>query len=702
MKNSFKALLVLAGIIIFAAFFYIGVSLTETTPKVAQFFSGINSWEYRVQGQTVVYYSDQKEMGRLGYQREYSEDFPKFLKDAVVAVEDRRFYQHSGVDSKGIGRAIYNNLKTFSKAEGASTITQQLARTLFLTNEKSYIRKVKEIFIATAIEGKYTKDAILNMYMNEVYMGRGCSGITCAANSYFNKEPAQLNKAEMTMLAGIIQSPEHYSPDRNMEGLKIRQQMVVDILVEQELLTAAEGEAIMKQKLNIKPFKQNNTKHPYYMAYLSNFLENTVGAQKVYAGGLKIYTTINSAMQTAAEASVVNNANSFKNRGITARDIALVSIDPVTGGITAMVGGVNFERNQINMAVSPRQPGSAIKPLYYAAAINEGIIKPDTMLNNRQRDFGGGYNPDNYSASPEKVTVKQALVQSYNVASVEVMNQLGVDKAAKYLIDYGIKTLDKQDHNLALALGGMSKGISPLQVASAYCIFPAQGRHEEPFSVLKIVDASNKVLYDDRSGSKQVLKTSTAATMDSMLKAVVNEGTGKNAWIALKSGGKTGTTEGRSSKKTSQDLWYVGYTAELVTAVWVGNSDSSEIQGYGTYGGTVAGPVWRDYMNSLIYKSVFREQPYVAPVEEAPVEVPSETPAAPETTIPPEGTPSGTNPDPNSPPVPDPGKDPNQSQGPDPADPNEVVDPNQVETLAPPADPGPAKEPARQNSSVSS
>jgi penicillin-binding protein 1A len=337
-KTSLKVLLGFAGVVIFVAFFFLGVSLTQTTPKVVQFFSGINSWQYRIQEQTVVYYSDGTEMGRLGYQREYSEDFPKFLKDAVVAVEDRRFYQHHGVDSKSIGRAIYTNLKTLSKAEGASTITQQLARTLFLTTEKSYVRKVKEIFIATAIEGKYTKEAILNMYMNEVYMGRGCSGIACAANSYFGKEPSQLNKAEMTMLAGIIQSPEHYSPDRNMEGLKKRQQMVVDILVEQNLLTAAEGKSIMNQKLNIKPAKHNITKHPYYMAYLSKFLEDTVGAQKLYGGGLKIYTTINSVMQTAAENAVVNNANSLKNRGITAKDIALVSIDPVTGGITAMVG----------------------------------------------------------------------------------------------------------------------------------------------------------------------------------------------------------------------------------------------------------------------------------------------------------------------------------------------------------------------------
>ncbi len=518
MKIWLKALIGLAGLLIFALCFYIGISLTQTTPKVAQFFSGINSWEYRIQEQTVVYYADSKVMGKLGYQRQYSEDFPKFLKEAVVAVEDRRFYQHSGFDAKSIGRAIYNDLKAGSKAEGASTITQQLARTIFLSTEKSYIRKIKEIFIATAIEGKYTKEAILNMYLNEIYTGRGCSGMACAANTYFGKDISSLNKAEMTMLAGIIQSPEFYSPDSNMEGLKMRQQTVVDILVEQEIISAAEGKTIMNQKLTIKPFSQNPNNHPYYMTYLSSLLKDMVGAQKLYGGGLKIYTTIDSRMQTSAEASVTSNANSFKSRGIIAKDVALVSVDPSTGGIKAMVGGVQWDKNQINMANTPRQPGSAIKPLYYAAALNEGIIKADTILNNKQRDFGGGYNPHNYSASPEKATARQGLVHSYNVASVEVLNKLSVAKAVKYLADYGITTVDKEDHNLAaLGLGGMSRGISPLQLASAYSVFPAQGRHEEAFTVIKIVDASNKVLYEDRSGSKRVISSSAAAAMDKQL-----------------------------------------------------------------------------------------------------------------------------------------------------------------------------------------
>jgi len=608
MKLLVKLGVLAAAVFLFAFFFYIGVSLTQTTPKVANFFTGINSWEYQVQGQTVVYYADGSEMGKLGYQRQYKEDFPDFLEQAVVAVEDIRFYQHQGFDAKSIGRAIYNDLRAGSKAEGGSTITQQLARTLFLTNEKSFSRKIKELFIAVSIEDKYTKEAILNMYLNEIFIGRGCSGMAAGANTYFGKEVSQLNKAEMTILVGIIQSPGWYSPDTNLEGLKSRQQTVVDVLIEQGILSATEGQAILKQKLNFKAHQPYTSKHPYYMNYLSSVLEDKIGAQRLYGGGLKIYTTIDRQMQAAAESSVTSNANSFTRRGITARDIALASIDPRSGGVKAMVGGVSWSKNQVNMAVTPRQPGSVIKPLYYAAAIDEGVIKPDTVLNNKKRGFNG-YSPDNYSASPEKVTVREALVNSYNVASVEVLNQLGVEKAAKFLADCGITSLQKEDYNLAMGLGGMTKGISPLQMAAAYTMFPNQGKQPGIHTVTRVLDAKNKVIFKDETVSQRLISSGSAKTMDSILKAVVSAGTGSNARVAITSGGKTGTTEGAAGKNTSRDLWYVGYTSELVTAVWVGNSDNAEIKGFGTYGGTVAGPVWKDYMNRLINQGLFKEGP---------------------------------------------------------------------------------------------
>ncbi len=625
MKFLSRLGMMLAGLLIFVVCFYAGMSLTQSTPKVAKFVTGINNWEYEVQEQTAVYYSDGKKIGNLGYKREYSEDFPQFMKKAVVAVEDRRFYSHSGLDAKSIGRAIYRDILSRSKAEGASTITQQLARSIFLSNEKTASRKIKEIFIATAIEDKYTKEAILNMYLNEIYMGRGCTGMGIAARAYFGKEVADLNKAEITALVGIIQSPEYYQPDRNMEGLKKRQQTVVDVLVEQNLLTAEEGEQIVGQEINFQPYQQNMSAHPYYMAYLASQLEEMVGEQQLYHGGLRVYTTLDSRMQKAAEYAVQKQAGTFASRGITAQDVALVSIDPSTGRIKAMVGGVNWEKNQLNMAVLPRQPGSSIKPLYYAAAINEGVIEDGTELNNKQRSFNG-YMPKNYAASPDTTTVRQAIVNSYNVASVEVLNLLGVDKAVNYLKNYGITTIENQDLNLALGLGGMTRGISPLEMASAYCIFPAKGKHADYYTIDRIVDSKNDIVYQDRSTSKEVIGSSAAKTMDSILKDVVSYGTGTIARVSIRSGGKTGTTS------DSKDLWYLGYTSELVTAVWTGNSDNRPVGGNRVSGGGVSGLVWRDYMNRLISQGVLTAGGYEEPAEEEPAEeeIPPEEEVIPE------------------------------------------------------------------------
>ncbi|HPF20560.1 MAG TPA: PBP1A family penicillin-binding protein [Syntrophomonas sp.] len=629
MKFISKLLLAAGAILLFLMFFYTGVSLTQTTPKLAKFVTGISNWEYEVQGQTAVFYHDGKKMGNLGYQREYSEEFPKFMKDAVVAVEDKRFYEHSGFDSRSIGRAIYVNIRSGNKAEGGSTITQQLARTLFLSQEKTYWRKIKEVFIASAIEDKYTKDAILNMYLNEIYMGRGCTGMGIAARAYFGKDVFDLSKAEITALVGIIQSPEYYSPGKNLEGLKKRQQTVVNLLEEQGLLTAQEGQAIFQEELAFEPFRQSLSAHPYYMTYLARQLEKELGAQKLYQGGLKIYTTIDNRMQKAAEYAVVKQAATFAARGITAQDVALVAIEPQTGAVRAMVGGVEWDKNQINMAVEPRQPGSAIKPLYYAAAINEGVIQADTKLNNKPRSFNG-YTPNNYAVSPEETTVRLAIVNSYNVASVEVLDMLGVNKAIKYLEKYGITSITKEDHNLALGLGGMSNGISPMEMASAYTMFANGGTISPCYSIERLVGNNGETLYAGRGSAKKVVDSSTAATMDSILKSVVAYGTGTPAQISIRSGGKTGTTT------QSRDLWFMGYTSQLSTAVWVGNSNNQPVGGSRVSGGGTSALVWRDFMNRLISQGVLSVPSNQEPLEQAPVQEETPTEEEPLEELPPD------------------------------------------------------------------
>lgn len=602
MRKLSKTTLILVGVLIFIVSFLLGIGLTQSTPRLLLLATGINNWEYQAREQSVLISSDGQELARLGYKRVYSEEFPIFLQQAVVAVEDRRFYQHGSVDSRGIVRAITNNLKAGSKAEGGSTITQQLARTLFLSQEKTYTRKIKEALIATAIEEKFSKDAIFNMYLNEIYMGRGSSGIATAARYYFGKDIFSLNQAEICILVGMIQAPEYYSPDRNFAGLKARQEIVINILQEQGILSMEEAGLLKKQAVHIKGYEPEKQKYPYINAYITPQLEEILGIQGLYQGGVKIYLTIDSRMQKAAERAVRNHANSFAYRGITAGDVALVSVEPQSGSIKAMVGGVNYEKNQLNMVVWPRQPGSAIKPLYYAAAINEGIITPDTELNNKARDFGG-YKPKNYSWAPEKTNVREALVNSYNIASVEILNRLGIEQACKYLEAFGISSLQPEDKTLALGLGGMNKGISPLQMAAAFAVFADKGMYHDYFCIDRIEDPSGEIVYAGESGSRRVLSSDTTAKMDAMLKDVVSYGTGNSASIAVKSAGKTGTTS------DSRDLWYLGYTQDLATAVWVGNSDGKAVSGYGSYGGSVSAPLWRDYMNALFYSYLLKEKP---------------------------------------------------------------------------------------------
>ncbi|HPR92690.1 MAG TPA: PBP1A family penicillin-binding protein [Syntrophomonadaceae bacterium] len=639
----------------------VGATITDATPKILLYATGINNWEYQPRGQTVVYYSDGQEMTRLGYQRIFSEEFPQFIKDAVVAVEDRRFYEHAGFDAKGIGRAIWVNIKAGSKAEGGSTITQQLARTMFLGNEKTYTRKIKEVLIASAIEEKYSKDAILNMYLNEVFMGRGSSGIATGARIYFNKDVTGLDEAEMSLLVGMIQAPEFYSPDTNYTGLKKRQAVVIDTLIGQGIIDSARGEAIKAQTVYFRSYKPDFSQHPYLVTYLTYLLEEQLGAKYLYMGGLSIHTSINRNMQSAAENTVASQVRSLSSRGINAQDAALVSVEPATGAIRAYVGGADFNRNQINMANQPRQPGSAIKPLYYAGALNEGKIYPDTKLNNKPRQFGE-FRPENNSASsPETTDVREALINSYNVASVEVLNLLGLEEGVDYIEKFGVTTIAEADKNLALALGGMSKGISPLQMAAAFAVFPNQGVYQEPYIIKTITDVNGKIIYDRQPQSHIVITRTVAGLMNEILQQAVRYGTGSSAAIAVASAGKTGTTT------DSRDLWYVGYIDELATAVWVGNSDNTAVTGYRTYGGAVAAPIWRDYMNKLYYNYWLEQKPVPQEVTEP---LPEENEEPEEN---PEETNEETNPE-------------NPEETPDNTEPELPGMPDESETTAPPAE----------------
>jgi len=651
--NWLKALL--TAVLIFAGFFILGAGLQV---GLSQYLlqGGLKQYTYQPPTQTALYTADNETLMQFGYERLQLDHYPDLLKKSVVAVEDRRFYTHSGIDPQGMLRALWVDIKLGKKAQGASTITQQLARTLFLTNEKTMMRKTREIVIATALEKKYEKDEILTMYLNEIYMGRGVSGVGAAAKKYLDKDVDELSISEIAYLIAMIASPERYSPDHDFAALKKRQATVLGVMLQDNLITAEQASTAKEvpvfvvnkadQEVSLYPgsgpgaihFTRDigrKMQHPYFTVYILNYLKSEYGEDAVYRGGLKVYTTMDSRMQDAAEEAM---AKEPWKEVAKARDAALVSVEPGTGAVRALIGGVDFNVNQINMALTPRQPGSAIKPLIYAAAIDDNLIDDNTVLNNRPHDFGGGYTPRNDNATyPEEVTARQALVKSYNVASVEVLDRLGVRKARRYLEQMGVTSLTSDDNNLAMGLGGLTKGISPLQMAAAYAALDDQGIWAEPYSIERIEDENGTILYEHALNSRQVISSDASRLITSMLRAVVSYGTGSNAQISIPSAGKTGTTSGR------RDLWFVGYTSRLSTAVWVGNSDNSSTGAGAAYGGRACAPVWRNYYQSLLAQGLLETTPgdewpeAPLPEDDTPKETPVEPPIGNGEPLPPDG-----------------------------------------------------------------
>ena len=528
----------------------------------------------------------------------YSE-MPEMLVNAMVSVEDRRFYSHNGVDLFGIGRAFFKNIASGNlKGQGASTITQQITRELFLSQERTFERKIKEIFIAMELEKKYDKHEILEMYLNEVYFGHGAYGIEEAAQTYFAKSTKDLTTAEISLLVGLPQSPSGYDPYYHMDKAKNRQSGVLASMVRDGLITQEEADEIFAQEivLNNSNAGKNSRyyKHPYFTSWVISKLENQYG-DKIYSAGWKIYTTIDSEIQTKAEQIIKEDAKNFST-SINARDIALATVNPTTGELMLMVGGADFEKNQINMAVRPRQPGSSMKPYVYATGIDLGKITDSTLFLDEEIDING-YAPQNYDHSHLGwITTRTALMKSNNIAAVKAANIIGTKNIQTYAKNLGITTLTTQDYGLSMAIGGLYKGISPLEQATAYGAFANGGNLIPTYYISKITDRFGTTLYKASPKSHRVLKQETADSMADMLLSVVDSGTGGSAQISgYQVAGKTGTTD------DARDLWFVGFTKNASTAVWVGNTDNEKLY-RGASSGTNSGRVWKKVMTEYLKK----------------------------------------------------------------------------------------------------
>jgi len=514
---------------------------------------------------------------------------PAMVKNAFIAIEDQRFYSHSGVDFIGILRALYRDLMAKSIVQGGSTITQQLAKMLFLKPEKNVARKIKEAIISAQIEKRYTKDEILGMYLNKAYFGARSYGIEAAAQTYFGKPVTDLSLAEAAMLAGLQRAPATYSPFRNSEKTSMRRQLVLKKMLENGFISLNQYQHANEEPLPLAPHHRKY-EAPYFIEVLRQQLEARYG-DKLYTSGLKIYSTIDYSLQQAAEAAVRNGVKLIEKRVKPEVQAALVAIDPWDGSIKAMVGGNDFWETQFNRAtLALRQPGSAFKPFVYTAALEGGMSPEDKILDGPVVFPGATHNstwaPKNYDHRYYGlVPLKTALALSLNTATVRLASRVGIAKIISLAKRCGIKsTLEPY---LPIALG--ASDVTLLDLTAAYGVF-ATGRKTEPLTYKRILNREGIPVEEVHPSSEEVLAQDTLDKIKELLRAVIETGTAVKAKELRKMVyGKTGTTNNFS------DAWFIGFDDNLVVGVWVGRDDHKPI-GRRETGAQAALPIWMDFM----------------------------------------------------------------------------------------------------------
>ena len=527
---------------------------------------------------------------------------PQNLQNAFVAAEDVRFYEHHGIDPRGILRAIFSNVVSGNATgQGGSTITQQLARNAFLTQEQTLKRKLLEVVLAFEIENKYTKKQILEMYMNQIYFGQGCYGVETASHVYFGKDAKDLSLPQCAMLAGLPNSPNYYSPFRSLEAAKYRQAIVLDQMAKYGYITeaqAAEAKAADVGLASPEAAKSTGSTASYFINYVIQAISDKYDSDAIYKEGLQVYTTLNLDMQKEAEKVMAANlpdGNKDAN-GLTQPQGALLTLEVGTGHVKAMVGGRGEDHfNRATQMV--RQPGSAFKPFVYLTAF-ENKFSPYDTVSNESKTYPGGWTPKNYGGtSGGKVTLEEALVHSMNIPTIDLADKVGMSKVLDTAEACGISTLVKDgkstDNNLAASIGGLTNGVSMIDMAKAYSVFANNGKLVEPMVILKVIDRNGNVLEDNSAPKegKQVVDEVSVHRLTCILEEVISRGTGGNAMIGRPMAGKTGTTD------DEHDAWFVGYTPEMVTAVWIGDDTSSNA---GYTGGTVPAAIWREFMSQAL------------------------------------------------------------------------------------------------------
>ncbi|MRR16022.1 MAG: PBP1A family penicillin-binding protein [Deltaproteobacteria bacterium] len=539
-----------------------------------------------------VFDSQSRFVGRILPEKRYwvtIDHIPVFLQNALVAIEDARFYQHRGIDVRGITRALVKDVIKGRMAEGGSTITQQLIKNKYFSNEKTIQRKLKEGILAVEYEGKYTKKQILEMYFNEVYFGNGAWGLVQAARLYFDKNPPELTEAECALLAGIPKAPTRYNPLTNFPAARDRKNLILKRMAELKMITPGRAKRLTAQRIIFL----RSDEAPYYLSHIRSKLSERYGSEIIELGGLDVIAAMDLDLQRLAQRVLKEGVRKVSSE----LQGALVSLDPSTGDVLAAVGGTDFKQSPYNRAFfAKRQPGSAVKPLIYAAALDKGI-KAGSMWNDDPVSYIRGNNetwkPRNYgNRHYGSLSLRQALAYSNNVITVKLLEDIGVRDFVAFAGNLGLPLREPND--LSLALG--TDEVTLIELMLAYCPLATGGERPEPRTMMRIYDRGRSLWTEIPPAIAPVLSPAVAYVTTSMLKDVLIYGTAKSLRGFSQvhpAAGKTGTTD------DYRDAWFIGYTPRMITGVWTGY-DKPTPMGAGFTGGAICAPVWEQFMRTAL------------------------------------------------------------------------------------------------------
>jgi len=547
---------------------------------------------------TLVYSADGVLLGRVFRENRTNvplNDIPRNLRNATIAIEDRRFYEHSGVDMRGVARAVYANLRGHRLTQGGSTITQQLARNVYLTQRRTIQRKIQEIFLAILIERNFSKDRILELYLNQVFYGSGAFGVQAASRVYFGKDVKELDLSECALIAGLPQEPSGKCPHRNLPAALDRRDVVLAKMAQEGYISQQQCREAQTEKIHIVPRRggRNAYKAPHFVDYVVKQLRDRYGDDVLFGGGMRVYSTLNYKMQLVAEHALRENARINKTYR-HATEGCFIALDPTNGAILAMVGSVDPKSEFNRCTQAGRQPGSSFKAFVYTAALEAGM-KPTSIVDDTRDSFpaGGGkwWTPRNYDGKyMGHVTMEKAVAYSLNMAAIHTAKKVGIRNVIKYARLLGITS--PLEPYLPTAIGGIP-GVHPIEMASAYCTFANDGVRVAPMAIARITNSRGELLEESSIDAQQVISKEINSGMDKLFRAVVTYGYGRGASCVKDARGKTGTTN------DDHDVWFIGYVPKKIcAAVWVGNDDYSSMKH--ASGAALCVPVWREFMLKAI------------------------------------------------------------------------------------------------------